>query len=124
MEDRAHPNKKAAPTRAEVRVRLVARGPFFGPGTAQLLSSVRQSGSVFRACEKLGLSYSKGRRMLRELEQELGEPAVLCSKGGPTGGTARLTETGQLLLERYLCYEQTVRHYAEKQFDHYFPRGE
>lgn len=121
MQDRVPAARRAAPRRAEVRLRLVGEQAFFGPGTARLLSGVRQCGSVYRACEKLGLSYSKGRRMLRELEESLGEPAVLCTKGGPGGGSARLTEAGQRLLERYLCLEQTVRQYADKQFAHYFP---
>lgn len=124
MENRVTENGQPVAARPDIRVRLVARTPFFGPGTAQLLSGVAQCGSVYRACEKLGLSYSKGRRMLRELEQQLGEPAVQCTKGGVGGGGACLTPVGRALLERYLCYERSVRHYAEKQFPRYFPPRE
>lgn len=114
----------AASPHPDVRVRLVGAEPFFGPGAAQLLGSVKQYGSVYRACEHLGLSYSKGRRMLRAMEQELGQPAVLCTKGGAGGGSARLTAAGQHLLERYRCYEQSVRSYAEREFPYYFPPKE
>lgn len=109
-----------ADARPDVRVRLVGEVPFFGPGTAELLGGVLQWGSVCRACEKIGLSYSKGRRMLRVLEQQLHEPAVICTKGGSGGGSARLTEAGRSLLEKYRCYEFAVRRYAEQQFQEYF----
>lgn len=110
--------------RTDIRVRLVGTEPFFGPGTAQLLGGIMRYGSVYRACEHLCLSYSKGRRMLRAIEQELGEPVVRCTKGGAGGGSAKLTATGQYFLERYLCYEQAVRSYAERELGYYFPQKE
>lgn len=122
MED--HVQDKRTSARPEIRIRLVGETPFFGPGTARLLEEVVRCGSVYRACEALDLSYSKGRRMLREVERQLGQPAVLCTKGGAGGGNARLTDAGRNLLAQYDCYEQDVRSYAEERFARYFPPQE
>jgi molybdate transport system regulatory protein len=102
---------------AQVRVRLIGNKPFFDPGTAFLLGYIREFGSVATACEKMGLSYSKGRGMLRTLEQELGFPAVLCTKGGIGGGNTKITLEGERLLEMYNKYEDTICRYAQSQFD-------
>lgn len=102
---------------AQVRVRLVGNKPFFGPGTALLLKHIKECGSVAIACQKMGLSYSKGRGMLRTFEQELGFPAVICKKGGIGGGNAEITPEGERLLGVYKSYENKICSYAKDQFD-------
>ena len=57
-----------------VQVRLRAGDVFFGPGTGQLLHMIRQTGSIQEACLRIGLSYSKGTRMIKEVERQLGIP--------------------------------------------------
>ena len=108
----------------EVRVRVAARAPFFGPGPAQLLRCIRQCGSVQGACTQMGLSYSKGRAILRMIKQQSGRKAVTCRKGGVGGGQAVLTPDGEELLEQYTRYEQDVRAYAAQRFDRYFAPAE
>lgn len=103
--------------RPDVRVRLVGRQPFFGPGPALLLRHIQECGSVTAACEKMQLSYSKGRGMIRKLEQETGFCVVQRIKGGPGGGNAKLTHEGELLLEIYTRYADDVCRYAERRFD-------
>jgi molybdate transport system regulatory protein len=101
----------------DVRVRLIGEKPFFGPGTAMLLKYIREYGSVFAACEKMRLSYSKGRSMLRNLERELSYPLVQVSKGGEGGGGhAWLTSDGERFLEIFNSYSNMVRDYAKDQF--------
>lgn len=103
--------------RPDVRVRLIGSQPFFGPGTAMLLRYINECGSVAAACEKMRLSYSKGRGMLRLMERELGCPIVRCTKGGVGGGSAMVTPEGERLLEIYTQYENMVSRYAQRRFD-------
>lgn len=103
--------------RPDVRLRLVGSRPFFGPGPASLLRLIRECGSVAAACERMRLSYSKGRGILRVLERELGCPVVLRAQGGLGGGSASLTPEGERLLEAYTQYEEMVRRYAQSRFD-------
>ena len=48
-----------------VKVQLVRSEPFFGPGMATLLKQIQALGSVREACEKTGMSYSKGWSLIR-----------------------------------------------------------
>ena len=93
--------------RPDIRVRLIDARPFFGPGTSALLG----------ACERLELSYSKGRAILHSAEQELGFPLVRRTKGGVGGGSASLTEAGVRLLDSFEQYQADVRRYAQEHFD-------
>lgn len=101
-----------------VQVRIdTETGRLYGPGTQELLEGIRRCGSVHQACEDMEMSYSKGRKILRNLEQRLGVTIVSRTRGGSGGGSARLTETGEYLLERFAAYERSVRYYAEQQFE-------
>jgi molybdate transport system regulatory protein len=103
--------------RPDIRVRLIGEQPFFGPGPATLLGYIRECGSVFAACDKMELSYSKGRNMLRKLEHELKYPLVQLSRGGAGGGGhAWLTPEGEHFLEVFSAYAGMVLDYAKKQF--------
>lgn len=99
-----------------IRVRLMGAQPFFGPGVAELLRGIQACGSIQGACERMGLSYSKARIMLRRLEEELTYPVVNRSKGGVGGGRACLTDAGLALLTCYEQYEREVSLYAEQRF--------
>ena len=103
-----------------VYVRLAGEDFFFGPGPQQLLLSIQSRGSVSGACEAMGISYSKGRGMIRQMEQVLGFRLVDRMQGGPNGGSARLTEKGEIFLEIYARYEQAVADYAAEIFEDYF----
>lgn len=96
---------------------------FFGPGPANLMRKIQQCGSVHRACEEMGLSYSKGRRLLRAIEAALGTPVVDCTQGGAGGGSAALTAGGETLLERYEEFERRVQRHAAEEFSALFPDG-
>lgn len=105
-----------------VQVRIAdGDSPFFGPGPRQLLLGIRARGSVAHACEAVGLSYSKGRALLRSMEQALGTALVTRTQGGTGGGSASLTPAGEQFLSRYACYEQAVADYAAAVFSDYFP---
>lgn len=106
-----------------VQVRLKAGDVFFGPGTGQLLSMIRQSGSIQEACLRTGLSYSKGSRMIKEVERQLGMPVVERRAGGMGGGGSSLTEEGRRLLENYERMVTEVRQCTEQIFRKYFEKG-
>ena len=106
--------------RPRLKVQLAGTEPFFGPGVKTLLECIREAGSVRDACEKMGLSYSKGRKMLERAERELGYTIVERSPGGKNGGSARVSEDGMRLLSRYERFEKELTELAEEKYREIF----
>lgn len=89
-----------------VTVRLFAgEDKCFGPGVAMLLGYIRETGSIRRASQAMGMAYSKAWTILRRAEAAFGAPLLATATGGRSGGGAALTPLGESLLIRYdtLC---------------------
>lgn len=115
-----HITKEKRPFREKIQVRLTGEETFFGPGPRELLLSIREKGSVAGACRTMGISYSKGRGIIRRMERELGFPLVERQQGGAGGGSAGLTARGERFLELFAGYEGAVQAYAGSIFEDYF----
>ncbi len=111
---------EASSIRPRLKVQLMGSEPFFGPGVRMLLLHIQAEGSVREACEKMGLSYSKGRKLLDRAEQELGCTIVERSPGGKHGGSACVSEEGLRLLEKYERFEKELTETAEEKFREIF----
>ena len=106
--------------RPRIKVQLTGSEPFFGPGVRTLLEWIREEGSVRDACEKMGLSYSKGRKRLDRAEKELGYTIVERSPGGKNGGGARVSDEGLKLLEKYERFEKELTETAAEKYREIF----
>ena len=106
--------------RPRIKVQLTGSEPFFGPGVRTLLEWIREEGSVRDACEKMGLSYSKGRKMLDRAEKELGYTIVERSPGGKNGGGARVSDEGLKILEKYERFEKELTETAAEKYREIF----
>lgn len=93
---------------------------FFGPGVAELLEDIEETGSVRNASQKMGLSYSKAWIILNNASSGYGREIVISQKGGIGGGKAYLTEDGKKLLERYRAFEKESKEASEEIFRRYF----
>lgn len=80
---------------------MLAPGVAFGPGKADLLESIRETGSIAAAGRRMRMSYKRAWQLVEELNRSFREPLVEASKGGSGGGGARLTRTGEDVLARY-----------------------
>ncbi len=109
--------------RFDLQLRLAREQIFYGPGAHQLLQLTGETGSLLEACRQMGISYSKGRKIVASIERQTGRPVLESRQGGPAGGGSALTEEGRRLVERYaaLCREANER--LEEIFEKYFPRG-
>jgi molybdate transport system regulatory protein len=72
-----------------------------GPGKADLLEGIRDTGSIAAAGRRLGMSYKRAWLLVETMNRCFQRPLVEASKGGRAGGGARLTELGQEVLARY-----------------------
>lgn len=105
-------------TNCSLKVKLTFHGDesFFGPGIAELMTSVENTGSVKEACKEMGLSYTKGWFILNRAEQQLGELLINRNQGGKEGGGTTLTPYGCELLKAYDEFSADVENYARKEF--------
>jgi molybdate transport system regulatory protein len=74
---------------------------FFGPGRAELLSRIDESGSIVKAARTMGMSYKKAWDMVDEMNTRGKKPLVVARKGGDKGGGSQLTDTGRMVIARY-----------------------
>lgn len=87
-----------------IKIRLrVVRGEddAFGPGKAQLLESLLESGSLNRSASALKMSYVKALALVKAMNTHFAEPLVELSRGGAKGGGTQVTDTGRKVLAEY-----------------------
>ncbi len=84
------------------RLRLVL-GPqiAIGPGKADLLEQVKNTGSIAEAGRTLGMSYKRAWQLIGTMNDAFKTPVVLTKRGGASKGGATLTAFGEELLTRY-----------------------
>ncbi len=85
---------------SHLRVTLTA-GAYVGPGRADLLAAIAETGSIAAAGKAMGMSYKRAWGLVQALNAGFGRPLVETSRGGSGQGGATLTPVGQEVLERY-----------------------
>lgn len=103
-----------------LKVFLAKEEDFFGPGVARFLLMVEEKGSMLAACQEMNMSYSKGWKMVKAVEDELGFPFLIRQTGGSSGGSSRLTEEGKEFIRRYQALQRDAYRTAEAFFSLYF----
>ncbi len=85
---------------AKLRV-VVAPGVGIGPGKAALLEGIKETGSISAAGRKIGMSYKRAWYLVEAMNGHFDRPLVEASKGGKTGGGAKLTPLGEDVLSAF-----------------------
>ena len=83
-----------------LRVNL-APGFALGPGKADLLEGIRDTGSIAATSRRMRMSYKRAWQLVEQLNRGFRTPLVEATRGGSDGGGARLTRTGEGVLARY-----------------------
>ncbi|WP_301589608.1 winged helix-turn-helix domain-containing protein [Sabulicella glaciei] len=86
--------------RLRIRI-LLGKGAPFGPGKADLLEAVRETGSIAAAGRRLGMSYQRAHDLVSAMNSHFHEPVVAPAKGGSRGGGSHLTPFGEEVLAAY-----------------------
>ena len=106
---------------AEAKIRICGDNQVFGPGIVQLLTNVEKTGSVKEACALMGMSYSKGWRIVNRAEQGLGIRLIERQHGGRSGGSCTVTAQGRKMAANYEKMVREIEAYTEQTFQTYFP---
>jgi molybdate transport system regulatory protein len=72
-----------------------------GPGKADVLEGIEQTGSLAEAGRRLGMSYQRVWSLVAVMNRSFIEPLVSTQRGGASGGGAALTPTGRRVLVLY-----------------------
>jgi molybdate transport system regulatory protein len=93
---------KSASFGPTLRLRIVLGDEIaVGPGKADLLEGIRETGSIAAAGRRLGMSYKRAWLLVDTMNGCFSKPLVEAVKGGKSGGGARLTALGEEVLVRY-----------------------
>jgi molybdate transport system regulatory protein len=90
--------------RPQIRI-MFRKAIAMGPGKADLLRTIDETGSISAAARELGMSYRRAWLLVDTMNQCFRNPLVETLTGGQHGGGARVTELGHEVLKRYLAME-------------------
>lgn len=77
-----------------------------GPGKADLLEAIRDSGSISKAARDLGMSYKRAWNLADTMNRCFREPLIDTATGGGGGGGAQLTPFGIKVLAHFRSMEK------------------
>ena len=93
----------------------------FGPGLVTLLEHIKTSDSMKEACSNMGISYSKGWKIINRAEKCLGYDLILRQHGGSKGGKCNVTHEGDSLVRRYKNMMDILQKESDEIFLDNFP---
>lgn len=95
--------------------------PTFGNGPARIMNLVKETNRLSEAYKIMGLSSSKGWKIMKRAEEDLGFPLFITVVGGKDGGHSKLSEQGEEFLNRYNAFVAELNVESERIFNKYFP---
>lgn len=106
------------PAAPRLRLRLLfGKDVMLGPGKADLLELIRETGSISAAGRRMNMSYKRAWSLVEALNSYFSEPVVESTRGGSSGGGARLTEAGDRVLTLYRRFEQHAARAGQPEID-------
>jgi len=81
------------------------RKPAIGPGKAELVERIAETGSISAAARAMGMSYRRAWQLVEALNKVCREPVVITAIGGKRGGGAEVTDFGKGLVRLFRAME-------------------
>ena len=103
------PASSRKPSRPNLKpqIRILFRKAIaMGPGKADLLRAIDQTGSISAAARQMEMSYRRAWLLVDTMNQAFKWPVVVTLTGGKAGGGAAVTEFGKEVLRRYSDMEK------------------
>jgi molybdate transport system regulatory protein len=93
-------------TKITLKLRLLREEEVaMGPGKADLLDAIRQTGSISAAARAMQMSYRRAWLLVDVMNRCFREPLVRGAAGGRQGGGAQVTEAGLRVLGQFRAME-------------------
>lgn len=110
MHAKMKPTLIASPLDEKTRFRVqIKHAVAIGPGKADVLQSIAQTGSLAEAGRRMGMSYQRVWSLVGAMNTDFVEPLVIKQRGGTAGGGAKLTAAGERVLRVYRAIERDAQ---------------
>jgi molybdate transport system regulatory protein len=90
-----------------------------GPGIVQLLELIKEEKSINKATKRMGLSYVKALKLLKNMEDKIGKPILSKLRGGNERGGTMLTPCGVKFLEEFEKIQKDIKVFSDKKFQQF-----
>jgi molybdate transport system regulatory protein len=101
--------RRPAATVGLTHLRVTLSDDFYiGPGRADLLELIGETGSISEAAKRMGMSYKRAWSLVQAMNEGFGALLVEAHRGG-TGQGATVTGAGRTVLARYRHMEEATR---------------
>jgi len=77
-----------------------------GPGKADLLEHLAETGSLQASAARMNMSNMKAWRLVKDMNSCFREPLVLAARGGSEQGGSQLTDSGREVLQLYRAMQR------------------
>lgn len=81
-----------------------------GPGKAELLALIAETGSLSEAARRMDMSYNRAWLHVKVMNESFLQPLVNSTRGGAGKGGAELTDAGREVLHLYRRLEAEAAH--------------
>jgi molybdate transport system regulatory protein len=92
-----------------------------GPGKAELIERIAETGSISAAARAMGMSYRRAWQLVEALNRDYRSRVVDTATGGKRGGGARVTPFGRQILGLFRSMEEKAIASDLRRFQRYIP---
>ncbi|MDQ5849588.1 MAG: LysR family transcriptional regulator [Pseudomonadota bacterium] len=79
--------------------------PAMGPGKAELIDRIAETGSISAAARAMGMSYRRAWQLVEALNKDYRQPIISTAIGGERGGGAKVTPFGKRVVALFRSME-------------------
>ena len=95
-------SQSVTPSKIIPRIRILrGKAIALGPGKADLLTLIAETGSINSAAKRMKMSYMRAWLLVKVMNDCFPKPLVRTVRGGAEKGGAKLTECGERVLQLY-----------------------
>ncbi len=76
-----------------------------GPGKAELIERIAETGSISAAARAMGMSYRRAWQLVEALNKDYRQPVISTAIGGERGGGAKVTPFGKRVVALFRAME-------------------
>ena len=84
---------------------LGRKAPAMGPGKAELVERIAETGSISAAARAMGMSYRRAWQLVEALNRDYRERVIDTATGGKRGGGAQVTPFGREVVAQFRAME-------------------